>query len=458
MTETEATHHVSHFTRLGGGKLTELEQLREEIFDLVTRYYQLAHAKRPFIPGETRVGYAGRVWDEREMINMVDAVLEFWLTIGRYAQEFERRLGDFMDVREIIPVNSGSSANLVAITALTSRKLECPLQPGDEVITPAVTFPTTLAPILQNNLVPVLIDCEPSTCNIDLEQLEPALSPRTRALVVPHTLGNPVDMTRVMSFAREHDLYVVEDTCDALGSRFDGQMCGTFGHFGTLSCYPAHHITMGEGGAVFTQSTRLARIARSVRDWGRDCWCGYDNPPNGQCGKRFQWKIPGLPDGYDHRYYFTEIGYNLKLTDIQAAMGVAQMEKLPDFIAARQRNFHWLYEGLKPYKEFLILPTWHPKADVSWFAFPITVRPDAPLTRRDLVGWLEQRKIETRFLFAGDIRQQPAYRDMPHRTVGELPNSGLMLRGSFFVGVYPGLDRARIDYMIEAFNDFFANR
>ena len=404
------------------------------------------------------MGYAGRVWDEREMINMVDAVLEFWLTIGRYAQEFERRLGDFMGVREIIPVNSGSSANLVAITALTSRKLECPLQPGDEVITPAVTFPTTLAPILQNNLVPVLIDCEPSTCNIDLEQLEPALSPRTRALVVPHTLGNPVDMTRVMSFAREHDLYVVEDTCDALGSRFDGQMCGTFGHFGTLSCYPAHHITMGEGGAVFTQSTRLARIARSVRDWGRDCWCGYDNPPNGQCGKRFQWKIPGLPDGYDHRYYFTEIGYNLKLTDIQAAMGVAQMEKLPDFIAARQRNFHWLYEGLKPYKEFLILPTWHPKADVSWFAFPITVRPDAPLTRRDLVGWLEQRKIETRFLFAGDIRQQPAYRDMPHRTVGELPNSGLVLRGSFFVGVYPGLDRARIDYMIEAFNDFFANR
>ena len=437
--------------------MTELEQLREEIFDRVTRYYQLAHAKRPFIPGETRVGYAGRVWDEREMINMVDAVLEFWLTIGRYAQEFERRLGDFMGVREIIPVNSGSSANLVAITALTSRKLECPLQPGDEVITPAVTFPTTLAPILQNNLVPVLIDCELSTCNIDLEQLEPALSPRTRALVFPHTLGNPVDMTRVMSFAQEHDLYVVEDTCDALGSRFDGQMCGTFGHFGTLSCYPAHHITMGEGGAVFTQSTRLARIARSVRDWGRDCWCGYDNPPNGQCGKRFQWKIPGLPDGYDHRYYFTEIGYNLKLTDIQAAMGVAQMEKLPDFIAARQRNFHWLYEGLKPYKEFLILPTWHPKADVSWFAFPITVRPDAPLTRRDLVGWLEQRKIETRFLFAGDIRQQPAYQDMPHRTVGELPNSGLVLRGSFFVGVYPGLDHARIDYIIEAFNDFFAN-
>ncbi len=435
----------------------ELEQLQQEIFERVTRYYQLAHAERSFTPGETRVGYAGRVWDEREMINMVDSILEFWLTMGRYAQEFERMLGDFVGVREVIPVNSGSSANLVAITALTSRKLERPLQPGDEVITPAATFPTTLAPILQNSLVPVFIDCQADTLNLDPGQLEAALSPRTRALVFAHTLGNPVDMERVMAFAQAHDLYVVEDACDALGSRFDGQMCGSFGHFGTLSCYPAHHITMGEGGAVFSSSPKLAKIARSVRDWGRDCWCGYDNPPSGQCGKRFQWEIPGLPDGYDHRYYYTEIGYNLKLTDVQAAMGVAQMEKLPDFIAARKRNFHWLYEGLKPYKEFLILPTWHPKADVSWFAFPITVRPQAPFSRRDLVDWLEQHNVETRFLFAGDIRQQPAYRDIPHRSVGELPDSELLLRASFFVGVYPGLDRARIDYMLDVFNRFFAN-
>ncbi len=436
--------------------MSELDQLQQEIFDRVARYYQLAHAEQSFIPGETYVGYAGRVWDEREMINMVDAILEFWLTAGRYAQEFERRLGGFLGAREVIPVNSGSSANLVAITALTSRKLERPLEPGDEVITPAVTFPTTLAPILQNNMVPVFIDCELGNYNIKLDQLEQALSPRTRALFFAHTLGNPVDMTRVMAFAREHDLYVVEDTCDALGSRFDGQMCGTFGQFGTLSCYPAHHITMGEGGAVFTQSPKLAKIARSVRDWGRDCWCGYTSPPNGQCDKRFQWEIPGLPDGYDHRYFFTEIGYNLKLTDVQAAMGVAQMEKLPDFIATRKRNFRWLFEGLEPYQEFLILPTWHPKADVSWFAFPITVRPDAPFTRRELTGWLEKHLIETRLLFAGDIRQQPAYRDMPHRTVDPLPNSEQVLRGSFFIGVYPGLDRARIDYILEIFAGFFA--
>jgi len=437
--------------------VTELEQLRQEIFQQVTRYYQLAHADRPFTAGETRIHYAGRVWDEREMINMVDAVLEFWLTAGRYAQQFERELGKFLNVREVIPVNSGSSANLVAVTALTSHKLAQPLQPGDEVITPAATFPTTLAPILQNNLVPVLVDCELSTFNMDLEQLAPALSPRTRAVMLVHTLGNPLDMTRLMAFAQAHDLYVIEDACDALGSRFAGQMCGTLGHFGTLSCYPAHHITMGEGGAVFTQDAELAKIARSVRDWGRDCWCGYDAPAGGQCGRRFQWPIPGVPEGYDHRYYFTEIGYNLKLTDVQAAMGVAQLEKLPDFIAIRQRNFDWLYQGLQPYQEFLILPTWHPQADVSWFAFPITVRPEAPFTRRDLTRWLESHNVETRYMFAGDIRQQPAYRDMPHRTVGTLPNSAQVLRSSFFVGVYPGLDRARIDYVLETFGAFFSN-
>ncbi len=440
--------------------MTELKHLQQEIFNLITRYYRLAHAERPFVPGETRVSYAGRVWDQREMINMVDAVLEFWLTAGRYAQAFERQLGAFLDVREVIPVNSGSSANLVAITALTSRKLDRPLQPGDEVITPAATFPTTLAPILQNNLVPVLIDCRVSTGNIDPDQLEAALSPKTRALVFPHTLGNPVDMERVMDFARAHDLYVVEDACDALGSRFAGQMCGTFGHFGTLSCYPAHHITMGEGGAVFSQSPKLARIARSVRDWGRDCWCGYDNPPNGQCGRRFQWPIPGLPEGegYDHRYYYTEIGYNLKVTDVQAALGVAQLEKLPDFIAARQRNFDWLYRGLEPYEEFIVLPTWHPQAEVSWFAFPITVRPEAPFTRAELTRWLEAHQVETRYLFAGDIRQHPAYRDMPHRVIGELPNTWQILRGGFFIGVYPGIDRQRVDYMLQVLENFFNDR
>jgi CDP-6-deoxy-D-xylo-4-hexulose-3-dehydrase len=435
--------------------MSEKAKLEQEIFKLIKRYYQLVHEDKTFVPGETLVNYAGRVWDEREMINIVDAVLEFWLTAGRYAQEFEHRLGHFLGAREVIPVNSGSSANLVAITALTSQELDNPLQPGDEVITPAVTFPTTIAPILQNQLTPVLIDCELDTYNIDLDQLEAALSNRTRALMFPHTLGNPVNMTRVMHLAQQHELYVIEDTCDALGSRFDGQMCGTFGDFGTLSCYPAHHITMGEGGAAFTQSPKLAKIARAVRDWGRDCWCGYDSPPNGQCGRRFQWEIPGLPGGYDHRYYYTEIGYNLKLTDLQAAMGVAQMEKLPQFIAARQRNFRWLYKGLEPYQSFLVLPRWHAKADVSWFAFPITVRAKAPFTRQDLTQWLEQNKIETRFLFAGDIRQQPAYRDMPHRVVGELSNSKQVLQGSFFIGVYPGLNRVHIDYIVDTIDRFF---
>lgn len=438
--------------------MSEKAKLEQEIFKLIKRYYQLVHEDKTFVPGETLVNYAGRVWDEREMINIVDAVLEFWLTAGRYAQEFEHRLGHFLGAREVIPVNSGSSANLVAITALTSQKLDNPLQPGDEVITPAVTFPTTIAPILQNQLTPVLIDCELDTYNIDLDQLEAALSDRTRALMFPHTLGNPVNMTRVMTFAQQHELYVIEDTCDALGSRFDGQMCGTFGDFGTLSCYPAHHITMGEGGAAFTQSPKLAKIARAVRDWGRDCWCGYDSPPNGQCGRRFQWEIPGLPGGYDHRYYYTEIGYNLKLTDLQAAMGVAQMEKLPQFIAARQRNFRWLYKGLEPYQSFLVLPRWHAKADVSWFAFPITVRAEAPFRRQDLTQWLEQNKVETRFLFAGDIRQQPAYRDMPHRVVGELSNSKQVLQGSFFIGVYPGLNRVHIDYIVDTIDRFFKQR
>jgi CDP-6-deoxy-D-xylo-4-hexulose-3-dehydrase len=435
--------------------MSEIEKLQREIFERITRYNQLAHAEQPFVPGETFVKYGGRVWDEREMINMVDAILEFWLTAGRYSQAFERKLGDFLGVRHVTPVNSGSSANLIAITALTSPKLERPLQPGDEVITPAAAFPTTVAPIVQNNLLPVFVDSELQTLNMDLEQLPQALSPRTRAIVFAHTLGNPVDMTRLMAFAREHGLYVVEDACDALGSSFDGHKCGSFGHLGTLSFYPAHHISTGEGGAVLTSDLKLDRIARSLRDWGRDCWCGYDNPPNGQCGQRFQRPIPGLPDGYDHRYYFTEIGYNLKMTDIQAAMGVAQMDKLPDFVAARQRNFCWLYEGLQAYQEFLVLPTQHPQADVSWFAFPITVRPGAPFSRQELVGWLVRNKIETRFLFAGDIRQQPAYQNIAHRAIGELPNSKIMLQGSFFVGVYPGLDRARIDYVLETFDRFF---
>ncbi|MBI5292506.1 MAG: lipopolysaccharide biosynthesis protein RfbH [Chloroflexi bacterium] len=434
----------------------DLENLRQEIFAKVTEYYEKAHADQPFVPGETRVQYAGRVYDEREMVHMVDAVLEFWLTAGRHAEEFERRLGKFIGAREVIPVNSGSSANLVAMTTLCSPQLKQRLLPGDEVITPAVTFPTTLAPIVQNRLIPVLVDAEMGTYNIDLEQLEAAMSPRTRALFITHTLGNPIAMDRVVEFARARNLFIIEDTCDALGSKYNGQSVGTFGHVATLSFYPAHHITMGEGGAVYTHSRRLAKIARTVRDWGRDCFCGYDNPVNGKCGIRFEREIPGIEGYYDHRYYFTEIGYNLKLTDVQAAMGVAQMDKLPGFVAARKRNFARLYAGLKKFEEFLILPTWLPNADPSWFALPLTVRDTAPFDRTALTRYLENHKVETRMIFAGNILKQPGYKNIERRVVGSLPVADQVMRSSFFIGVYPGLTDAKIDYMLEMFAQFMA--
>jgi len=431
------------------------EQLREQIHTLVAEYYHAAHAPHPFVAGETRVHYASRVYDERELIAAVDACLDFWLTAGPRAESFERRLAEYTGVRRALAVNSGSSANLVAITTLRSRRLERSLEPGDEVITPAAGFPTTVAPIVQNSLTPVFVDCQLGTYNLDPEQLEPALSERTRAIFLAHTLGNPVEMVPVKEFARAHSLYIIEDTCDALGATYDGQMVGAFGDLATLSFYPAHHMTTGEGGAVLTDDPHLARIARSVRDWGRGCWCRHDSPPTGACGRRFQWRIPGLEEPYDHRYLFVEVGYNLKMTDVQAAIGLAQLDKLPDFIAARKRNFARLYAGLKPYEEYLILPTWSERADPSWFAFPITVRPGAPFTRHDLTTFLEGRNVETRLLFAGNVVRQPGYRHIEHRTVGDLPNSDLVLRSTFFVGVYPGLDDARIAYMLEAFADFF---
>ncbi|MBN1179668.1 MAG: lipopolysaccharide biosynthesis protein RfbH [Anaerolineae bacterium] len=431
------------------------ETLRRHILELVAEYYATAHAPRPFVPGQTRVQYAGRVYDAQEMTAAVDSLLDFWLTAGPRAAALEDGLADFLGLRHALLVNSGSSANLVAVAALCSRRLERPLQPGDEVITPAMGFPTTVAPILQNQLTPVFVDCRLGDYNLDPAQLEPALSARTRAIFVAHTLGNPVEMAALMDVARAHDLYVIEDACDALGSTYDGQMVGSFGDLGTLSFYPAHHMTTGEGGAVVTNSPRLARIARSIRDWGRDCWCRHDSPPTGACNRRFEWTIPGLDEPYDHRYLFVEIGYNLKMTDVQAAIGVAQLEKLPGFVAARRRNFAALYAGLQQYEEFLLLPTWSERADPSWFAFPITVREGAPFTRRDLTTFLEARNVETRLLFAGNILRQPGYLDVPHRVVGSLPNSDRVLRATFFVGVYPGLDTPRLDYMLACFEDFF---
>ena len=433
-----------------------VDDLRRQIFALVAEYYRLAHASRPFVPGQSRVHYGGRVYDERELIAAVDSCLDFWLTAGPCAETFERRLAEYVGVKHALVLNSGSSANLVALAALCSRRLDRPLVPGDEVITAAMGFPTTVAPIVQNRLMPVFVDCELGTYNLDVEQLEPALSERTRAIFLAHTLGNPVEMESVMQFARDHDLYVIEDTCDALGSIYDGRMVGAFGHLATLSFYPAHHMTTGEGGAVLTDDPQLSGIARSLRDWGRGCWCRHDSPSTGACGHRLEWQIPGLDEPYDHRYLFVEIGYNLKMTDVQAAIGLAQIDKLPDFCAARRRNFRRLYKGLKPHEEFLLLPTWDQRAEPSWFAFPITVRPGAPFTRRDLITFLEERNVETRLLFAGNILRQPGYRDIPRRIVGELTNADTVIRSTFFVGVYPGLDDARIDYMLDGFADFFA--
>jgi CDP-6-deoxy-D-xylo-4-hexulose-3-dehydrase len=443
--------------------MSDADALKREIFEKIAEFYRLEHCKQSFIPGRTKIHYAGRVYDHREMIAMVDAVLEFWLTMGRYAEEFEEELGEFLDVSEVVFVNSGSSANLLAVATLCSNELEGHLEPGDEVITPAVTFPTTVAPLIQNGLIPVFVDCELGTYNLDVSALEEAVSERTaesraKAIFVPHTLGNPCEIDKIMKLAEKWGLFVIEDACDALGSRFDGRYVGTFGHLGTLSFYPAHHITTGEGGAVITNDQKLAKIARSIRDWGRACWCTYNTTnPNGACGRRFEWEIPGLTDTYDHRYLYTNVGYNLRPTDIQAALGVVQLAKLPDFIEKRKHNFQRLFDGLREHEDYLILPRWSQRADVSWFAFPITVRPDAPFSRQELVHWLEDARIETRLLFAGNILKQPGYRDMKCRLVGKLENSDLVMRNSFFFGVYPGLDDVRIDYVLDKFEEFLSN-
>ncbi|MCO5194185.1 MAG: lipopolysaccharide biosynthesis protein RfbH [Anaerolineae bacterium] len=435
--------------------MPDAESLRRSILAQVAEYYEVAHANQPFVPGESRVQYAGRVFDAYEMQNMVSAVLDFWLTAGPWAQQFERDLGSFLGVREVLPVNSGSSANLVMMTTLLSKQIDDPLVAGDEVIVPATSFPTTVNPIIQNGLIPVFVDSNPSDLNLNVDQLEEAWSPRTRALFFAHTLGNPADMDAIMAFVTKHDLYLLEDTCDALGSKWDGKMLGTFGIMASLSCYPAHHITMGEGGAVFSNRPKIAKIARAVRDWGRDCWCGYDSPFNGKCGIRFDREVPGIPGYYDHKYLYSEIGYNLKITDPQAAMGVAQLAKLPDFIAARKRNFAYLYDGLKQYSEFIQMPEWSPKADVSWFSFPMIVRASAPFMRHELTRFLEQNKVETRLIFAGNITRQPAYEHVNFRVVGDLSGADDIMRGGFFVGVYPGLDTPQLDYILDTFKRFF---
>ncbi|MBI4491381.1 MAG: lipopolysaccharide biosynthesis protein RfbH [Chloroflexi bacterium] len=427
---------------------SKAEDLRAQILELV-RQFQAASAHQPdFVPGQTPIPYAGRVFDADELVYLVDAALDFWLTTGRFALGFEREFARFFGVRHAILANSGSSANLLALSCLTSPELgERRLAPGDEVITVASGFPTTVNPILQNGLVPVFVDVTIPTYNVDVSQLEQACSERTRAVMLAHTLGNPFDLDAVVAFAQRHHLWLIEDCCDAVGALYRGEQVGSFGHLATTSFYPAHHITMGEGGCVLTGSPLLKRLVVSFRDWGRDCWCepGEQNT----CGKRFEWQLGDLPPGYDHKYTYAHLGYNLKPTDLQAAIGLAQLKKLPGFIDARRRNFDLLYQGLRDREEFFVLPQATPGAEPSWFGFPLAVRPQAPFTRDQVVRYLEARRIATRLLFGGNLVRQPAYREATYRTVGSLPHSDAIMNQVFWVGVYPGLRPAMLDYMLE---------
>ncbi|MEQ9638580.1 MAG: lipopolysaccharide biosynthesis protein RfbH [Alphaproteobacteria bacterium] len=443
-------------------KVDDAAALKADILDKVRDYWRIAHRPKPFVPGESRIGYAGRVYDDREMVNLVDSSLDFWLTSGPYAAEFEHKMKKKFGARRFLLVNSGSSANLLMLATLCARPLDERLKgkgpgrmvPGDEVITPAVTFPTTLTPIVQHGLVPVFVDCEVGTYNIDPKQIEAAVGPRTRAIFVPHTVGNPCDMETIMAVAAKHDLWVLEDGCDALGGTYDGKPLGTFGQMSSLSFYPAHHITMGEGGGVVVNDHRLVRTATSIRDWGRDCWC--DPGKNDTCGKRFGWQLGDLPAGYDHKYVYTNLGYNLKVSDMQAAVGCAQFDKIEQFVAARRRNFRRYIDGLKRFQDVLTLPIVDARAEISPFGFPITVADG--VDRNALTSHLELANIETRLVFGGNILKQPGFQHIERRVFGELTQTDRIMRDTFFIGVYPGLSDDMVDYVIDQIAGFFGRK
>ena len=428
------------------------DELRAQILSLVAEYATEAFPEKEFIPGVSPVPVAGRTFDGNDIQHLVDASLDFWLTTGRFAHQFELEFARFFKMRHALLVNSGSSANLLALTGLTSPLLrDRQLKPGDEVITVATGFPTTVNPILQNNLVPVFIDVEIPTYNVDVMQLEQALSEKTRAVMLAHTLGNPFNLEAVSAFCRQHNLWLVEDCCDAVGATYNGQPVGRFGDVATVSFYPAHHITMGEGGAVLTDIPKLKKIIESFRDWGRDCWCepGKDNT----CGKRFDWQLGDLPEGYDHKYTYSHIGYNLKVTDMQAAVGVSQLKKLPGFIEKRRANFEYLHQQLQALQEFLILPEATPQSAPSWFGFPIAVRNTAPLTRNQIVQYLNERKIGTRLLFGGNLTRQPAYREANFRIASDLQNADFVMNNVFWIGVHPGLSQTMLRFIVETLTE-----
>jgi CDP-6-deoxy-D-xylo-4-hexulose-3-dehydrase len=430
------------------------DQIKEQIIHLVAQYGAIASQPVPFEAGKTVIPPAGKVIGTKEMQLMVEASLDGWLTTGHFNDKFEARLAKFIGVKHLITVNSGSSANLVAFNTLTSPKLgDRAIRPGDEVIGVAAGFPTTVNPILQFGAVPVFVDVELGNYNIDASKIEAAISSKTKAIMLAHTLGNPYNLDIIVALCKKYNLWLIEDCCDALGSTYDGKLVGTFGDIGTLSFYPAHHITMGEGGAVFTNNYELKQIAESFRDWGRDCYCppGKDNT----CGKRFCWKLGNLPEGYDHKYTYSHLGYNLKITDMQAACGLAQMDRLEGFIEARKNNFAYLKDRLKSCEEFLILPEATPNSDPSWFGFPVTLRPAANVNRVDMLTYLDQYKIGTRLLFAGNLTRQPYMVGRNYRVSGELTNTDRVMNDTFWIGVYPGLSQEMLDFAIGKIEAFF---
>jgi CDP-6-deoxy-D-xylo-4-hexulose-3-dehydrase len=429
------------------------EEIRQRILELVHEYYRAKFGEQD----HRAVHYAGRVFDADEMLCLVDASLDFFLTAGRYAKQFERDFAKYLGLSNALLVNSGSSANLVALSTLTSPKLkDRRLRPGDEVLTTACGFPTTLNPILQNQLVPVFVDVELGDYTAIPERIAEAIGPKTRAIMMAHTLGVPFDLDAVMDLVKKHDLWLIEDNCDALGSRYRGRLTGTFGHLSTFSFYPAHHITMGEGGCIATDDDALAGIARSFRDWGKDCRCSGGE--NGVCGNRYGQQFGTLPAGYDHKYVYSHIGYNLKVTDMQAAVGCAQLNKIDKFTACRKANFARLYEIMEPYRGRLILPHALAHSDPSWFGFVVTVRPDAGFTRNELTRYLDINRIETRNLFAGNLLRHPAYEDIPLRVVGGLDNTDLITKNTFFLGVYPGIEDIHLEHIAHVFSDFMKGR
>jgi len=432
-------------------------ETREEILKLVRKYYREKFSSRKFDPRSDLVHYAGRVFDEKELVNLVDASLDFFLTADRYAKQFETRFAKYMGLPYALLVNSGSSANLVALSALTSPKLgERCLKSGDEVITVAAGFPTTLAPIVQNQLIPVFVDVNLGDYTAIPERLEEAISSRTRAIFMAHTLGMPFNLDTVTDLMKKYNLWLIEDNCDSLGARYHGKLTGTFGHLATISFYPAHHVTMGEGGCVVTDDDKLARIVRSFRDWGRDCYCSAGK--SNTCGKRFAQQFGSLPFGYDHKYVYSHIGYNLKVTDMQAAIGCAQLDKLEGFIVRRKQNYRRLMDILKPYEDRLLLPSAPEHSDPSWFAFVITVQPDAGFTRNELTRFLEDNRIETRNLFSGNLLRHPAFENIQCRVVGDLSNTDLIMNNTFFIGVYPGIGEPQLEKIADTFERFMKGK